>query len=392
MAESCEFRQIYERFRAIGERHAPEVHRCWLDREFPRALWDELGYEGVFSAATSRGRGLESGALFLAPVMQGVTNATFDGGFMISVAVHGVFGLGLIDLCAPAEVRIRYLDRLCGGKEMLAFGVTEHHGGTDALNPSTRVTRCHSGLVKVTGRKWHITNAPIAGVILALAKDEEDRLVFAIVDRHLDGVSVGDPLAPAGARTSPVAEITFADVLIPEENVFRSISDGNNILRKVLTAEKILGAYPAIGMMERVIQEAMAFVRSRSTNGRPLARQQFVQHRLTEMQISLETVRGFAQSTLERFAKGEDVTLEAAALKLQAMRMGVETGINAIQACGSYGLLEQSRLPMAMLDGLSGTIGGGTEEAQRMIVMTEMTKRLNRAARPGTIAMVDSRA
>jgi len=69
-------------------------------------------------------------------------------------------------------------------------------------------------------------------------------------------------------------------------------------------------------------------------------------------------VRGFAQSTLTRFVRGEDVTLEAAALKLQAMRLGVETGINAIQACGSYGLQEQSRLPMAMLDGLSGTIGG----------------------------------
>jgi alkylation response protein AidB-like acyl-CoA dehydrogenase len=382
MVESCESRQIYERFRAIGERHAPEVYRCWIDRQFPRALWDELGGEGVFAVATSRGRGLESGSLFLAPVMQGVTNATLDGGFMISVAVHGVFGLGLIDLCAPADVRTRYLDRLCAGKEVLAFGVTEHHGGTDALNPSTRVTRCSAGLVRVSGRKWHITNAPIAGVIVALAKDEQDRLVFAIVDRDLEGVIVGEPLAPAGARTSPVAEITFEDVLIPEEHVFRSISGGSNVLRKVLTAEKILGAYPAIGMMERVIQEAMLFVRSRSTNGRPLSRQQFVQHRLTEMQIALETVRGFAQSTLERFAKGEDVTLEAAALKLQAMRLGVETGINAIQACGSYGLQEQSRLPMAMLDGLSGTIGGGTEEAQRMIVMTEMTRRLGRPPEP----------
>lgn len=371
-------RQIYEHFRAIGERHASEVYRCWIDREFPQALWNELGDEGVLSVATSRGRGLEAGALFLAPVLQGVTNATFDGGFMISVAVHGVFGLGLIDRCAPDDVRNRYLDRLCRGKEILAFGVTEHHGGTDALNPATRAIRHTAELAKVTGRKWHITNAPIAGVILALAKDEQGQLVFALVDRHLEGVTIGQPLAPAGARTSPVAEITFEDVLIPVENIVRPVSGGDNILRKVLTAEKILGAYPAIGMMERVIQESMQFVRSRSSNGRPLSRQQFIQYRLTEMQTTLETVRGFAQSTLERFARGEDVTLEAAALKLQAMRMGVETGINAIQTCGSYGLQEQSRLPMAMLDGLSGTIGGGTEEAQRMVIMSEMTKRLVR--------------
>lgn len=370
--------EIYERFRAIGERHASEVYRCWIEREFPRALWDELGTEGVFSVATSRGLGLEAGARFLAPTLQGVTNATFDGGFMISVAVHGVFGLGLIDLCAPAAVRDRYLDRLCSGREMLAFGVTEHHGGTDALNPATRVTRHSPGLTMVSGRKWHITNAPIASVILALARDEKGQLVFAIVERDLEGVSVGEPLEPAGARTSPVAEISLDDVLIPEENVFRPIRDGANVLRKVLTAEKILGAYPAIGMMERVIAESMAFARSRSANARPLARQQFVQYRLTEMQIALETIRGFARSILERFVAGEDVTLEAAALKLQAMRMGVETGINAIQACGSYGLQEPSRLPMAMLDGLSGTIGGGTEEAQRMVVIAEMTRRFSK--------------
>jgi alkylation response protein AidB-like acyl-CoA dehydrogenase len=380
--EANESRQIYEHFRAIGERHAAEVYQCWIERSFPQALWNELGEEGILSVATSRGRGLEAGSRFLAPVMQGVTNATFDGGFMISVAVHGVFGLGLIDLCASEPVRSQYLDRLCSGKELLAFGVTEHHGGTDALNPSTRAIRYSPELVKVTGRKWHITNAPIAGVILALARDEQDRLVFAIVDRHLDGVTIGEPLAPAGARTSPVAEIVFDGVVIPAEHVFRPVSGGVNMLRKVLTAEKILGAFPAIGMMERVTQESVSFVRSRSVNGRALFRQQLIQYRLTEMQISLETVRGFAQSTLERFARGEDVTLEAAALKLQAMRMGVETGINAIQACGSYGLQEQSRLPMAMLDRLSGTIGGGTEEAQRMVVITELAKKLKPASPP----------
>jgi len=282
---TSEWSQTYEHFRAIGERHAPEVARCWIAREFPRALWDELGAEGVFSVATGRGRGLEGAVRFLAPAIQGVTNATFDGGFMISVAVHGVFGLGLIDRCAPEPVRTHYLDRLCSGSEILAFGVTEPHGGTDALNPCTRVMVDSPGMVRVTGRKWHITNAPIANVVLALAKDEQDRLVFAIIDRTLPGLTVGEPLAPAGARTSPVAEIGFEDVRIPAENVFRPMSGGDNVLRKVLTAEKILGAFPATGMMERVIQEAMAFARARSAHGRALSHQQFIQYRLTEMQL-----------------------------------------------------------------------------------------------------------
>jgi isovaleryl-CoA dehydrogenase len=377
MHRSGELDEVYRHFRAIGARHADEVFRCWQERAFPRALWDELGAEGIFSVATSRGRGLEAAMPWFAAAIEGVCNATLDGGFMISVAVHGVFGLGLIDQCAPAHVRAAYLDRLCDGGEILAFGVTEHHGGTDALAPQTRATPTPGGFAIVDGRKWHITNAPLAGVILALAKDQEGRLVMAIVDRTRDGVSVGEPLHPAGARTSPVAEIAFQNVIIPADHVFRPYRDGRNVLRTVLTAEKILGAFPAIALMEGVLQESFAFVRTRSAGARRLATQQHVQRRLTDMQIALETIRGFAHTTLDRFARGEDVTLEAAALKLQAMRMGVAAGLDAIQVCGSYGLQESSRLPMAMLDGLAGTIGGGTEEAQRSIVFAEMLRRLN---------------
>lgn len=375
---------IYRHFNALGERHAAAVYDCWQNRTFPQALWDELGQEGVFSIATSRGLGLEAGARALAPVLQGVTNATLDGGFMISVAVHGVFGLGLIDRCASPEVRDHYFDRLCCGHEILAFGVTEPHGGTDALDPWTTVTPHSSGGYVLDGAKWHITNAPMASAMLALAKDERGRLVLVLVDRNLDGVTVGTPLSPAGARTSPVAEIGFDGVLVPATHVLRPDQGVGAALRTVLTAEKILGAYPAIGMMERVLEESIAFVRTRSVHGKPLLRQQFIQHRLTEMQTTLETIRGFAEYTLARFAQGQDVTMEAAALKLQAMRMGVETGIEAIKTCGSYGLQEQSRLPMAMLDGLSGTIGGGTEEAQRMVILTEMTRRSGRTARSRT--------
>ncbi|MGE3796764.1 MAG: acyl-CoA dehydrogenase family protein, partial [Thermomicrobiales bacterium] len=212
-------------------------------------------------------------------------------------------------------------------------------------------------------------------VILALARNEQGRLVAAIVDRHLPGVSVGELLHPAGARTSPVAEITLDHVVLPADHILQLNQDGSNVLKRVLTAEKILGAFPAIGLMDGALATSIAFVRTRTSGGRRLTQLQYVQYRLTEMQMTLEMIRGFAHSTLQRFVAGEDVTLEAAALKHQAMKLGVETGLHAIKLCGSYGLLEESRLTMATLDGLAGTIGGGTEEAQRLIIYAEMIRR-----------------
>lgn len=368
--------EVYEQFRAVGRHHADDVFRCWQQRAFPEALWADLGERKVLSVATSRERGLTSGASWLAAVFEGVTRETLDGGFMISVAVHGVFGLGLIDRCAPAEVRERYLDRLSDGREILAFAVTEHHGGTDALNPRTRVSAATgSGSVAITGSKWHITNAPLASVILVLARNDSDQLVAAIVDRELPGVTIGEPLHPAGARTSPVAAMWFDEVVLPDDHVFRISVDGANVLKHVLTAEKILGAFPAIGLMDGVLAESLSFARRRSSGGRRLTQLQHVQYRLTEMRMTVEMIRGFAHSILRRFEAGDDVTLEAAALKHQAMKLGVETGLHAIKLCGSYGLQEESRLPMAMLDGLAGTIGGGTEEAQRLTIFAEMIRR-----------------
>ena len=222
-------------------------------------------------------------------------------------------------------------------------------------------------------------------VVLALAKNERGQLVAAVVERDASGVTVGEPLHPAGARTSPVSEINFDRVVLPESHVFRPMRNGQNMLRKVLTAEKILGAFPAIGLMEGVLSTSLDFVRDRSSAGRRLTQLQYVQHRLTEMRMNVEMIRGFAHFTLRRFAAGEDVTLEAAALKHQAMKLGVETGLNAIKLCGSHGLQEESRLTMAMLDGLAGTIGGGTEEAQRLIVYAEMIRRSgSKSQRPAT--------
>ena len=103
---------VYERFRTIGNDHADDVFRCWHAREFPRNLWDELAAEGLLAAATSRGCGLEASMPWLAAAFEGVTRETLDGGFMISVAVHGVFGLTIGGGTEEAQRLIVYAEMI----------------------------------------------------------------------------------------------------------------------------------------------------------------------------------------------------------------------------------------------------------------------------------------
>ena len=370
-----EIEQVREVFMRIGEDHAAEVASAWQSGSFPRNLWDELGERGLFRIASEEGSGSLEGLPRLAAALQGLTYATMDGGFVISVIVHAVLGIGMIEACAPDTVKTRYLDNLRSGRSILAFAVTEEQSGTDAFRPLTEVSRPVDGSCRINGRKWHITNAPFADVMLVLAKETDSgNLVEVVVDREMPGVSVSSKFEIAGARTSPVAEIILEDVVVPSENVFRPVLAGRNQLLQILNREKVVGASASTGVMERVIADVLRFTRDRRVNGKAIVSHQHVQRRLTDLQLSLETTRALSEAVMKRLVAGEDVTLQASALKLHMAANSFAAATGAVLSLGSSGLQVDSRLPMALMDALAVMIGGGTEEAQRSLMISEMIK------------------
>ena len=313
--------------------------------------------------------------LGLAAALQGLTYATMDGGFAISVIVHSVLGIGMIEACAPESVQDLYLDDLRSGRKILAFAVTEEHSGTDAFRPQTIVSRTSHDSWCIKGRKWHITNAPFADVMIVLARETDSgNLVEAVIDRKTPGVSVSPQFNIAGARTSPVAEIILDKVVVPSVNVFRPIVEGRNQLVQLLNREKAVGASASTGVIERVVTDSLRFTRERKVNGKSLASHQHVQRRLTDLQLALETTRALSESTMSRLVAGDDATLQASALKLYMAANAFSAATNAVLSLGSAGIQVESRLPMALMDALAVMIGGGTEEAQRSLMFSEMIK------------------
>ena len=57
--------------------------------------------------------------------------------------------------------------------------------------------------------------------------------------------------------------------------------------------------------------------------------------------------------------------------------------------CGSDGLQDESQLSAALLDGVTGAVGGGTEEAHRIIIFNEMVRSHAVSLRDGSLAMPD---
>jgi len=372
------------RYQALGESHRETMGEAWQRREFPWPMWRDLAGAGLFAALD--GDLAERADLFAAAI-EGVTNGSLDGGFAFS-AIAQALAISALNLHGEAALAERYGNGLRSGEELVAFAVTEPHGGTDPFNARTAAVR-DGDSYRLRGSKWHITHAGQATVLLIWALDPESRdLVGLFVEPEADGVRISPDLPSTGARSSPVASIELDDVVVP---AWRAVAPGSGreVLSGLLVIERILGSFAAVGVLEAVLADALAFALGRKSFERPLAAYQHVQRRLTDMKIRADSLRALAHRTLEMRMAGERTVLEASELKLSAVRAAMDTAVDAIQVCGSYGLLEPARLHMVLLDAVSSSIGGGTEEAHRMIIFAEMVRRSRRGGRtvPITLAL-----
>jgi alkylation response protein AidB-like acyl-CoA dehydrogenase len=375
----------HRRYQALGEGHRETMREAWQQREFPRPMWRDLAGAGLFESLDGD---LAGRADLFAAAIEGFTNGSLDGGFAFSVIAQAL-AISALNLHGGEALEERYGDGLRRGEELVAFAVTEPHGGTDPFNARTTATGAGDGSYRLSGRKWHITHAGQATVLLVWALDPESRdLVGLFVSSEADGVLISGGLPSTGARSSPVASIEFNDVIVPAWRALTPVS-GREALSGLLVIERILGSFAAIGVLEAVLADALAFALGRKSFERPVAAYQHVQRRLTDMKIRADSLRALAHRTLEMRMAGERTVLEASELKLTAVRAAMDSAVDAIQVCGSYGLLEPARLHMVLLDAVSSSIGGGTEEAHRMIVFAEMVRRSRRGERtvPTSLAL-----
>ncbi len=368
----AEYEQIKGQYHAIGLRHRAAMTELWAQREFPRDLWRDVAGAGLLGATL--GTQMKRGVFTYAAATHGLTIGSCDLGFNVATGVQAIMGIPVLEKYADPEPREAYLSSAVSGTSILAFAVTEQHGGTDAFHPATRLRRRLGGLY-LDGAKWHVSNAPIADVILVWCADEVSGGMSAVlVEPSWSGVTRSDPLATCGMCTSVVGSIGFDNVPIPATHVLGG-GHGRDILRAIMAPERMLSAFGAIGVLDRVLDQMLAFSTDRQVRGKPIVSHQHIQRRIADVSVAKQTATALAHSVLDRYMRGENIDLEASILKLYAMQAGLEASIDAIKLCGSYGLQKEARLYQNTLDFLCGSVAGGTDEAQRLVIVRELLKR-----------------
>lgn len=300
----------------------------------------------------------------------------------IFLSVIATAGLAL-PILAHAESPLA--ERVRAGDAVAAVAITERGAGSDVLAMASTVTMGADGSLRLTGSKWHITNAPLADAIVVFAVDAttEDRFVTAVLVRPDDpGVRRGPALDLIGCHGSPTGELWFDDVRLPADRRLGGPTDGKALLDRAFLRERALAPWPLLGKMERVLGECLDHVERREQFQKPLHEFQYVQEKIVSGFDRMLHARHLAERAIADIAAGRPEPAIASLAKATAADAALHVFQAGIEVHGSYGVQADRRYGDFVQDALCAQIAGGTRETHKKVVFGAL--RLERArARKG---------
>jgi isovaleryl-CoA dehydrogenase len=365
--------------RAFAEREiAPLAAEIDASDTFPRQLWPKLGDLGVLGPTVAQddggaGLGFEAHLVIMEEISRTSASVGLSYGAHSNLCVHNLWTNG------SAEQRARWLPGLLSGEHLGALAMSEAEAGSDVLGSMRCAARRTDGGWVANGSKMWITNGPEADVLVVYMRTEDaggaSPITAFVVERGMEGFRTAQHLDKLGMRGSGTCELLFEDCVIPDTNVLGAPGDGVRVLMSGLDTERLVLCGGPIGIMQAALDLALPYVRERTQFGVPIGSFELMQGKLADMYVALESSRGFAYRTAAAFDAdpGTRRSVEAAAALLHASERAVAVALEAIQALGGAGYLNESGAGRLLRDAKLYTIGAGTNEIRRMLIGRGLT-------------------
>jgi alkylation response protein AidB-like acyl-CoA dehydrogenase len=355
--EQVEIRAMARRF--ADEMIAPRAPEWDRTHTFPVELFAQLGELGLMGVCVPGELG-GAGADFLAYVLVLEELSRGDAGVGVTVAVHtSACTLPLIAHGTREQVE-RFVPALAEGRELGAFALTEPGSGSDA---AAMLTTADDG-ARLTGTKQWITNGSFADTFLVFARDPERPSCF-VVRRGAEGFRVTREEEKMGLNSSSTADLAL-DATPGERLGARGA--GMRIALSTLDGGRIGIAAQAVGIAQAALDTAVGYAKERRAFGKPLGGHQAIQHKLAEMQTSVEAARALTWRAARLKEAARPHTVEGAQAKLFASRVAREVTGEAIQILGGYGYTREFPVERYYRDAKVTEIYEGTSEIQRLVI------------------------
>lgn len=340
--------------------------------EFSQVGWkacSDFGLQGMLIPIAYGGSGVDT--FDIVAILEGIGYGCRDNGLIFSINAH-IWGCEIpIYHFGTEEQKQRNLPDLCKGKFLGAVAMTEPDTGSDIYALRTTVAKEKDYYI-LNGNKMFITNAPIANIFIVYARTTNFKGLSGIscflVEKGMEGFILGEPFKKMGLKTSPMSDLAFNNCKIPRKNLIGNEGAGSIIFNDSMVWERIFILANCIGVMERLFDICVEYVKVRKLGNGPIGKYQSIANKIAEMKIRLEASRFLLYRAAWLKSNKKTAVMESAMAKLYVSESYVQNCRDAIQIYGGYGYGVEYELERELRDAMASTIYSGTSEIQKNII------------------------
>jgi acyl-CoA dehydrogenase len=361
--------------RFARERIIPIAAECDREARFPRDVFEAAHALGLVNATVSpdyggAGLGELDNALIAEQLAYGCT------GIQTSMLAN-TLALTPIKLAGNEEQKKKYLGMLTAEPLFASYCTTEPSGGSDVAGLRTTFRAVGDEFV-LNGEKCWITNASFASFYVVFATTDPTKrhkgIAAFIVDRDTPGLKVGKHEDKLGQRASDTAAVHFEDVKVPKANLLAPEGEGFRLAMETFNQTRPDIGAMATGLMQRCLDESVAYAKERKTFGVAIAEHQLVQAMLAEMAISTEATRLLYQKAAWNLDNGVRDPIVSAYAKAFGADRAMQSAIDAVQVFGGNGYVRDYPVEKLMRDAKVLQIYEGTSQIQRLVIARSLIK------------------
>ncbi|WP_264194761.1 isovaleryl-CoA dehydrogenase [Acuticoccus sediminis] len=365
-------REMTHRF--AQERIAPRAAEIDATNEFPMELWREMGELGLLGITVEEELG-GSGMGYLAHcvAIEEISRASASVG--LSYGAHSNLCVNQIRRNGTAEQKAKYLPGLISGEHVGSLAMSEPGAGSDVVSMKLRAEKRNDRFI-LNGTKMWITNGPDASTLVVYAKTDPDAgpkgITAFLIEKGMAGFNTAQKLDKLGMRGSNTCELVFENCEVPYESILGEEGGGVRVLMSGLDYERVVLAAGPLGIMAACLDVVVPYVHEREQFGKPIGEFQLMQGKLADMYVTMNACRAYVYAVAAACDRGETSRKDAAGCILYAAEKATQMALEAIQALGGNGYINEYPTGRLLRDAKLYEIGAGTSEIRRMLIGREL--------------------
>ena len=360
--------------RFVSEAVKPHIDAWEEAGGFPREVYQQagsLGLLGIGHPTEFGGSGEQD--VFLKVAASEELMRSGSGGFVASLGSLDI-GLPPVWRTGSDALKASVVPQVLAGEKIIALAITEPSGGSDVANLKTRAVRDGDHYV-VNGSKTFITSGARADYYTVAVRTGEagfGGVSLLLIEKGTPGFTVGRNLKKMGWWASDTAELFFQDCRVPVENLLGPENSGFFTIMANFQAERLSLAIMATMTAQLALEQCLAYVKERTTFGKPLSKHQVIRHKLAEMATQVNVAREYTYRCAARMQAGESAIAEVSMAKNFATSVSTMVTDEAVQIFGGMGYMRESLVERLYRDNRILSIGGGTHEIMNEIISKQL--------------------